>query len=387
MAVTPASPSTWSPASGAGGWWGRLADVPGVAVGHAGRADGGWLSGVTVVLPPPATIGAVDVRGGGPATRETDALAPSALVSTVDAVCLTGGSAFGLAAADGVVRWCEERGRGFAVRGATPGALVVPIVPTAAVFDLGRGGDAALRPDAALGYAACEAASGGFFPSAAAGGDRGGVGAGTGALLARQLLGGGIGQASVRVPLPGGGVATVGALVVLNAVGSPVDPVDGSLAGHAFVPAGLPRPQVPTPAEADAVRRALTRPDSATLVGGDPPPDGGPRSATTLAVVATDAALDRSDTWRTATAAHDGLARALRPVHTLFDGDTVFALSTGTVPIGDGPVGLVVLQAAAADAVLLAVLDAVLCAPPRRTPTVDVPAYHGLAPSSTPTPP
>jgi len=375
--VTPPAP----PTPGADGWWGRLDDVPGVAVGHAGRAGDGWLSGVTVVLPPPATIGAVDVRGGGPATRETDALAPSALVSTVDAVCLTGGSAFGLAAADGVVRWCEERGRGFAVRGATPGALVVPIVPTAAVFDLGRGGDAALRPDPALGYAACEAAG-----SGSGGSGRGGVGAGTGALMARQLLGGGIGQASVRVALPGGGVATVGALVVLNAVGSPVDPADGSLAGRAFVPAGLPRPQVPSPAEADAVRRALTRPAGATLAGRDPLPDGGPRSATTLAVVATDAALDRSDTWRTATAAHDGLARALRPVHTLFDGDTVFALSTGTVPVGDGPVGLVVLQAAAADAVLLAVLDAVLCAPPRHTPTVDVPAYRDLAPSTLPAP-
>src|SRR5512135_617354 len=139
------------PATGPGGVpvWGSLTDVPGIAVGHAERVGDGWLSGVTVVVPPPGTIGAVDVRGGGPATHETDALAPSTLVPTVDAVCLTGGSAPGLAAAGGVGRWCEERGRGFAVGPPQdPRALVVPIVPAAAIFDLGRGGDPSARPDA-----------------------------------------------------------------------------------------------------------------------------------------------------------------------------------------------------------------------------------------------
>jgi L-aminopeptidase/D-esterase-like protein len=127
--------------------WGAITDVPGVGLGHAQRVGDGWLSGVSVVLPPRGSIGAVDVRGGGPATRETDALDPSTLVSEVDAVVLTGGSAYGLASADGVLRWCEQHGRGFGV--GPPGdrsRLVVPIVPAAAIFDLGRGGDPAARP-------------------------------------------------------------------------------------------------------------------------------------------------------------------------------------------------------------------------------------------------
>ena len=126
-----------------------ITDVPGLRVGHAGRTGEGWLSGVTVVLPPPGTVGSVDVRGGGPGTHETDALDPTTLTRTVDAVVLTGGSAFGLAAAHGAQRWCEENGRGFPVTGG-----VVPIVPAAAIFDLGRGGDFAARPDAAMGYEA-----------------------------------------------------------------------------------------------------------------------------------------------------------------------------------------------------------------------------------------
>jgi L-aminopeptidase/D-esterase-like protein len=130
--------------------------VPGIRVGHADRRTDGWLTGVTVVLPPVGTAAAVDVRGGGPGTHETDALDPSTLVPTVDAVVLTGGSAYGLAAAGGVQRWCEQQGRGFPV--GLPG-LVVPIVPAAAVFDLGRGGDPGARPDADLGYAAALAAA------------------------------------------------------------------------------------------------------------------------------------------------------------------------------------------------------------------------------------
>src|SRR6476659_4057494 len=144
---------------------GAITDVTGIRVGHVQRSgivqlpDGGvqsdgWLTGVTVVLPPPGTVGSVDVRGGGPATFETDALDPGTLSQRVDAVVLTGGSAFGLAAAHGAQRWCEENGRGFPV----PGGLV-PIVPAAAIFDLGRGGDFSARPDEAMGYAATAAAA------------------------------------------------------------------------------------------------------------------------------------------------------------------------------------------------------------------------------------
>lgn len=331
-----------------GGLWGSLEDVPGVRVGHARRTDGGWLSGVTVVLPPPGTVGAVDVRGGGPGTRETDALAPSTLVPTVDAVCLAGGSAYGLAAADGVMAWCEEQGRGFPVGPPDdPGSLVVPIVPAAVVFDLGRGGDPAARPDAALGRTAAAACLTG--PAA----QRGCVGAGTGAVVANRTLKGGVGSASVRVP---GTDVVVGAVAVVNALGSPVDPATGALLGAAFVPAGLPRPPVGSAPAGPAP---------------GPAPAG---TNTTLAVVVTNAALDVAQAQRAAGAGHDGLARALSPVHTLLDGDTVFALATGRVPV-PALADLAAVQAACADAVLLAVLDGVLAATATRTAALDVPAY------------
>jgi putative pantetheine hydrolase len=353
--------------------WGALSDVPGMAVGHAQQARGGWLSGVTVILPPPGTVGGVDVRGGGPATRETDALAPSTLVPTVDAVCLTGGSAFGLEAAGGVMRWCEEHGRGYgAGPPSDPRSLLVPIVPAAAIFDLGRGGDPSRRPDAGLGYAAAASAGAGMGCGAT-----GALGAGTGALTALGSLAGGVGEAAVRVTVSSGAAVTVGALVVLNAAGSPVDPVDGGLLGRAFVPPGLRRPATPPADQADAIRAHLAR-DAPGSVPGRSPEAPAPRSNTTLAVVATDAALDPAATSRTAAAGHDGLARALAPVHTLLDGDTIFALATGAVPAG--PRDVVRLQTAAADAVLLAVLDAVLSATPRLTPAINVLAYLDLCP-------
>ncbi|MFY9636181.1 MAG: P1 family peptidase, partial [Cellulosimicrobium cellulans] len=161
---------------------GAITDVPGIRVGHVQKNDAGWLSGVTVVLPPPGTVGSVDVRGGGPGTHETDALDPTTLVSTVDAVVLTGGSAYGLVAAHGAQRWCEENGRGFPVTGG-----VVPIVPAAAIFDLGRGGDFSARPTADMGYAAAVAAVAEKDGHAVA---RGNVGAGTGAVIARTYKGG-----------------------------------------------------------------------------------------------------------------------------------------------------------------------------------------------------
>ena len=168
-----------------------ITDVPGLRVGHAGRTGEGWLSGVTVVLPPAGTVGSVDVRGGGPGTHETDALDPTTLTRTVDAVVLTGGSAFGLAAAHGAQRWCEENGRGFAVTGG-----VVPIVPAAAIFDLGRGGDFAARPDAAMGYAATADAAARKIEHDV---ERGNVGAGTGALIGRGQYKGGVGTASITL--------------------------------------------------------------------------------------------------------------------------------------------------------------------------------------------
>ena len=156
---------------------GAITDVAGIRVGHVQKTGDGWLSGVTVVLPPPGTVGSVDVRGGGPGTHETDALDPTTLTRTVDAVVLTGGSAFGLAAAHGAQRWCEENGRGFPVPGG-----VVPIVPAAAIFDLGRGGDFAARPDAAMGY---EATADAAARKEGHDVERGNVGAGTGAVIGR----------------------------------------------------------------------------------------------------------------------------------------------------------------------------------------------------------
>jgi L-aminopeptidase/D-esterase-like protein len=194
---------------------GAITDVTGIRVGHVQRSgivqksDDGWLTGVTVVLPPPGTVGSVDVRGGGPATFETDALDPTTLSQRVDAVVLTGGSAFGLVAARGAQRWCEEDGRGFAV----PGGLV-PIVPAAAIFDLGRGGNFAARPDEEMGYAATAAAA-----AQTEGHDveRGNVGAGTGAVIGRGKYKGGVGTASITLE---NGIV-VGALAIVNALGLP----------------------------------------------------------------------------------------------------------------------------------------------------------------------
>ena len=348
--------------------WGQLTDVPGVLVGHAGRDGDGWRTGVTVVLPPPGTIGSVDVRGGGPGTHETDALDPTTLVPTVDAVTLTGGSAYGLITAHGVQRWCEEQGRGYAAGPPDdPRSLLVPIVPAAAIFDLGRGGDASARPDEEMGYQAAAAAGAsagsagsGTSPEVAATGQavaRGAVGAGTGAMMALLSRRGGIGTASIS--LPDGLV--VGALVVVNALGSPFDPVTGALLGTAFIPPGRPRPVGPGPSPSPSPGPGPgpePAPAASTAPAPAPPP---PAANTTLAVVVTNAVLDPAQARRTAMAAQDGIARGLSPAHTLFDGDTVFALATGQIAVDR--IGLAGVQAAAADAVLLAILDAVLNSP------------------------
>ncbi|MFF4760577.1 P1 family peptidase [Streptomyces sp. NPDC001292] len=333
-----------------------LTDVEGVRVGHATRTGGGWLTGTTVVLAPEGgAVAAVEVRGGGPGTKETDALDPRNLVRTVEAVVLTGGSAYGLDAASGVMAWLEEQGRGVRV-GPDP-SHVVPVVPAACVFDLGRGGDFRARPDAATGRAAVEAAAasevGGRVPE-------GCVGAGTGAAVGP--LKGGVGTASTVLD---SGV-TVAALAVANAVGSAVDPETGVLYGELFQgPVEYPHAGVH-----EVARRRLAE----AAARNAPPPLN-----TTLAVVATDADLTKAQAQKLAGTAHDGIARAVRPVHLLNDGDTVFALATGARPLDPGsPLALNEILAAGADQVTRAIVRAVRAAEAVTGPGGEWPAYEEL---------
>jgi L-aminopeptidase/D-esterase-like protein len=325
-----------------------LTDVAGIAVGHHHRRGRGWLTGTTVVRTPRGTVGSVDVRGGGPATRETDALAPDTLVQEVDAICLSGGSAFGLDAASGVMDVLADEDRGFRV-GTEPGR-VVPIVPAAALFDLGIGGAFDHRPDASFGKRAAESAR----PRAVA---LGNVGAGTGATAG--VLKGGLGSASV-VTAAGG--HTVAAIVALNPAGSPVDPTTGRLwAADRLLPGDAPRLRTPSRSEVAAHRAAREAARKAPF-------------NTSLVVVATDALLTKAECHRLAVAGHDGLARAIDPIHGYVDGDVVFALATGERdlpagvehgpprPAGDRLVELSALGAMAADAVARAVVRATLAA-------------------------
>ena len=264
-----------------------ITDIPGIRVGHDTNLEAG--TGCTVILCDMAAVGGVDVRGGAPATRETDLLRPMHLVNQVHAILLTGGSAFGLDAATGVMRYLEEHDRGYDV-----GVAKVPIVPAAAIFDLSFG-SATIRPNATSGYRACEGAS----AEATA---QGNVGAGTGATVGKLLgpafaMKGGLGSASTTL-VDG---TLVAALVIVNAFGNILDPqTQHVIAGGRDVlpPAG---------------------PDAATLFGN-----------TTIAVVATDASLSKEEVNKVAQMAHNGLAQTIQPAHTFFDGDTVFALSLGT---------------------------------------------------------
>ncbi len=312
------------------GRFNALTDVTGLRVGHA-QVEGG-LSGTTVVLPSAdGAVAGADVRGAAPGTRETDLLQPGTTVAHVHAIVLSGGSAYGLAAAHGVMQRLEAAGVGFPVPGG-----VVPIVPAAVVFDLGRGGSFGLRPDASTGAAAYDAATDG--PVA-----QGVVGAGTGAVVGG--LKGGVGTASAV--LESG--AVVAALVVLNAVGSGVDPATG-------LPYGL---------------RAGLEDEFPPLASTSPAPiSAQPLSAgtaTTLAVVATDVTLDKAGAARLATMGHDGLARAIVPVHTAMDGDAIFGLATCARP-APSLEELFALQAAAADVVTRAVVHALLSAETVSTP-------------------
>ena len=275
--------------------------VDGITVGHWTHQEA--ATGCTVVLCPDGAVAAVDARGGAPGTRETDALSPGNLVGVAHAVLLTGGSAFGLDAAGGVMRWLEERGYGFPV---TTG--VVPIVPAAVLYDLPTGrGD--VRPDAAAGYAACESASDRVV-------QEGSVGAGTGATVAKALgpdakLKGGIGGAAERTA---SGV-TVGAIVALNCFGEVTDPSSGRV---------LAAPRGAAYGEFASTRDALR---TASPLAPFAPETVEPNS--TIAVVATDAPLTKEGAYRLAVMAQTGLARTIVPVHTPVDGDTVFALATG----------------------------------------------------------
>jgi L-aminopeptidase/D-esterase-like protein len=282
-----------------------LTDVPGIRVGHAHDLDAG--TGCTVVLCPPATVGGVDQRGGAPGTRETDLLRPMHLVHHVNAILLAGGSAFGLAAADGVMRFLEERSIGYQ----TPQAHV-PIVPAAILYDLDVG-RADRRPDAEMGYAACQAAS----ADAVA---QGSVGAGTGAKIgglmgAGQATKGGIGSASIDL----GDGLIVAALMAVNPVGDVIDEQGVIMAGLRDAPQGR------TFIGAMNVLHQMSRyvPGVNSLIG----------------VVATNARLDKESVNKVAQMAHNGLALAIRPAHTLFDGDTIFALATGEIPANLNAIG------------------------------------------------
>ncbi len=278
-----------------------LTDVAGILVGDFTDTDA--VSGVTVVLCPEGAVGAVDVRGAAPGTRETDLLAPVNLVEKVQAVVLCGGSVYGLCAADGVVRWLSERGWGFPLGE----GHVAPIVPAAVLFDLGRGPQFVPPITSEWGRLACEAAAG-ERPVAL-----GCVGAGTGAMAG--AVKGGLGSASLV--LDSG--LTVAALMAVNPNGSVINPATG-------------RPWeigLESAAEfGDLGRRSVRLP---------PQPSGAPARSTTIGVVATDAALSKAQALKVAQMAHDGLARSIRPAHTMFDGDTVFCMATGRRPLPAAP--------------------------------------------------
>ncbi|WP_433680599.1 P1 family peptidase [Nocardia sp. CA-119907] len=337
-----------------------LTDVTGLLVGHQHAIDSdatlgsGAATGCTVVHAPGGAIAAVDVRGGGPGTRETDLLDPGNTVRQVNSILLTGGSAYGLAAADGVMRWLEEHREGIPMDPADP-SRVVPIVPAAVIFDLPVG-DWDIRPTADFGFLAAEAAAVEF--------ERGSVGAGVGARAGS--IKGGVGTASVVL---GAGV-TVSALIVANPVGSVFDPRTGLPWG---VGTDGPEHFGLHPATPDQLAAANALPVKGTVLN------------TTIGVVATDAPLDPAGCRRVAATAHDGLARAIRPAHSPLDGDTLFALATGTAEITALPMppafpaDLLLLDAvctAAAVCVERAIVDAILSA----HSVAGIPAYSDLFP-------
>jgi L-aminopeptidase/D-esterase-like protein len=313
-----------------------ITDVAGILVGHAHDAEA--LTGCTVVLSMDGAIGGVDQRGGAPGTRETDPLRPMHLVQKVHAIVLSGGSAFGLDSATGVVRFLEEKGIGFDVRVAK-----VPIVPAAILFDLALG-RSDVRPDAAMGYQACQNASS----------DRpqeGNFGAGMGATVGKILgmagaMKSGVGTASVNL----GGGAIVGAIVAVNPLGDVVDPTSGRiLAGARSTKIGPVRVGAEGPfADTMEVMKSLAGKVVMRFAS---------RGNTVIGVVATNAQLTKEEANKVAQMSHDGIARAVRPAHTMLDGDTLFAISTGSKKVDVNIVG-----AYGAEVVAQSIVNAVLSA-------------------------
>jgi L-aminopeptidase/D-esterase-like protein len=296
---------------------GSILDVAGIRIGHAHNLKS--RTGCTVILcEANGAVCGVDVRGAAPGTRETDLLDPGNLVERVHAILLSGGSAFGLDAATGVMQFLEERGIGF-----DTGVARVPIVPAAVIYDLAIG-DAHIRPNAQMGYQACVNASSETV-------EEGQVGAGAGAMVGKisgiaNASDGGI--ATLSMKLASG--ATVGVLVVVNAFGDIVDPTNGQILAGARMPGGqsfLNTQKV--------IEQGITRNSAARKAKGKTHLAAHPFSTaianTTLAVIATDATLTKAQARKVAGMAHDGLARAIKPVHTMFDGDTIFTLSTGEI--------------------------------------------------------
>jgi len=308
---------------------GSITDVTGVKVGHS--TDKRRPTGCTVVLVEDGAVAGVDVRGGAPGTRETDLLNPENLVEKVYAVLLSGGSAFGLDAASGVMKYLEEHNIGFDVQ--LPNVPKVPIVPAAILFDLDLG-DPKIRPTSESGYKACQSASTG--PVA-----EGSVGAGAGATVGKMLglkwaMKGGVGTASIRLA---DGVV-VGAIVAVNAWGDVRDPATGQIIAGARSPDGKGFANVIEKLKAGIKLESLL-----------------PGRNTTIGVVATNVALTKAQTTKVAQMAHDGLARTVNPVHTPYDGDTIFALATGK---SDTQANVTVIGAMAAEAMAEAVVRAVM---------------------------
>ena len=321
--------------------------IEGFEIGHHTADTEGWLTGTTVVLARGGAVGGVDVRGGGPGTRETDLLHPTTVIDRVDAVVLTGGSAYGLAAASGVMAGLEAAGIGWPV-GLEP-HQVVPIVPAAVIFDLGRGGVFGNRPSDDFGRSALAAATKGQPES-------GCVGGGTGAVCGG--IKGGFGYAEAELD---SGVS-VAAAVVVNAAGSPVNPATGRLWADR-----MQLLATPSDAEREALGTAYTRAQRT--------------AATTIGVIMTDATLTKAQASKIAAVAHDGMARAIRPVHSMFDGDTVFCLASSRRPVAEDQIRSLLafnaLLAAAADVFADACLDGILSATGRGSWK----SYPDLAPS------
>jgi putative pantetheine hydrolase len=365
---------------------GSLTDVPGIEVGHLTRVESGARTGVTVILARQGAVAGVDVRGGGPGTKETDALSPTSLIEHIHAICLSGGSAFGLGAAQGVMEWCREQGLGVDLgRGPTE---VVPVVPAAVIFDLGRGGDFTSWPTSADGRDAVQSASV-DTPC------RGTLGAGTGAISGG--LQGGIGSASTQV-----GEIWVAALAVLNSSGSVLDPDRGlpwvtvSSIHNDALPEEIAALEAARQAPRGAGRPETSHPE--TLKPG--PLNPGPLN-TVIGVIATSADLTVAEATKLAAVGHDGLARAIRPAHSMYDGDTIFTMATGQHPLIPDPESasnsaspardhygsattrpgcLNALLEAGANCFAQACTDALLSAHSHRNQPVGPPSYQDCAP-------